>query len=163
MQPPFRSKHHADISTQKPFISVQTMSIHSKIFKFKIQDITLIRKTPGDATAERGARFHPTVGSATPNGFTTSHPRARPRCLRLSVSVLQRSRTKVTLLLLCYHSLCILFQSSSDLFLRSLPRVPPSTPFTCLFFSGEVACGTNFPAVVRSEASTDGRFTPIPH
>jgi hypothetical protein len=65
------------------------MSIHFKTFKFKIQDITLIRKTPGDATAERGARFHPTVGSATPNGFTTSHPRARPRCLRLSVSVLQ--------------------------------------------------------------------------
>ena len=26
------------------------------------------------ATAERGARFHPTVGSVTPNGFTTSHP-----------------------------------------------------------------------------------------
>jgi hypothetical protein len=33
-----------------------------------------------DATAERGARFHPIVGSVTPNEFTTSHPRARPRC-----------------------------------------------------------------------------------
>jgi hypothetical protein len=49
---------------------------------FKIQDITLIRKTPGDATAERGARFHPTVGSTTPNGFTTSHPRAETTMLR---------------------------------------------------------------------------------
>jgi hypothetical protein len=29
-----------------------------------------------EATAERGARFHPTVGVATPTGFTTSHPRA---------------------------------------------------------------------------------------
>ena len=28
------------------------------------------------ATTERGARFHPTVGVATPSGFTTSHPRA---------------------------------------------------------------------------------------
>jgi hypothetical protein len=37
--------------------------------------ITLIRNnTRGDATAERGARFHPTIGSVTPNGFTTSHP-----------------------------------------------------------------------------------------
>jgi hypothetical protein len=37
---------------------------------------TLIRNnTRGYATAERGARFHPTVGLATPNGFTTSHPR----------------------------------------------------------------------------------------
>jgi hypothetical protein len=49
---------------------------------FKIQVIILIRKTPGDATAERGARFHPTVGSATPNGFTTSHPRAETTMLR---------------------------------------------------------------------------------
>ena len=28
------------------------------------------------ATAERGAHFHPTVGLATPSGFTTSHPQA---------------------------------------------------------------------------------------
>jgi hypothetical protein len=28
------------------------------------------------ATAERGARFHPTVGIVTPSGFTTSHPQA---------------------------------------------------------------------------------------
>jgi hypothetical protein len=40
----------------------------------------LSENTRCNATAERGARFHPTVGSATPNGFTTSHPRARPRC-----------------------------------------------------------------------------------
>jgi hypothetical protein len=33
------------------------------------------------ATAERGARFHPTVGSATPSGFTTSHPRAETTML----------------------------------------------------------------------------------
>jgi hypothetical protein len=38
---------------------------------------TLIRNTSAmEATAERGARFHPTVGVATPTGFTTSHPRA---------------------------------------------------------------------------------------
>jgi hypothetical protein len=44
---------------------------------------TLIISTRRDATAERGARFHPTVGSVTPNGFTTSHPRARPRCFEI--------------------------------------------------------------------------------
>jgi hypothetical protein len=38
---------------------------------------TLIRNISAmEATAERGARFHPTVGVVTPNGFTTSHPRA---------------------------------------------------------------------------------------
>jgi hypothetical protein len=33
------------------------------------------------ATTERGSRFHPTVGIATPNGFTTSHPRAETTML----------------------------------------------------------------------------------
>ena len=28
------------------------------------------------ATAKRGAHFHPTIGVATPTGFTTSHPQA---------------------------------------------------------------------------------------
>ena len=49
---------------------------------FKIQDITLIRKTPGNATAKRGARFHPTVGSVTPNEFTTSHPQDETTMLK---------------------------------------------------------------------------------
>jgi hypothetical protein len=34
-------------------------------------------------TVEMGDRFHPTVGSVTPNGFTTSHPRARPGCFEV--------------------------------------------------------------------------------
>jgi hypothetical protein len=37
---------------------------------------TLIRTIRRDATAERGAHFHPTIGSVTPNGFITGHPRA---------------------------------------------------------------------------------------
>jgi hypothetical protein len=37
--------------------------------------------TRGYATAERGARFHPTVGSTTPSGFTTGHPRAETTML----------------------------------------------------------------------------------
>jgi hypothetical protein len=51
---------------------------------FKMQDIKHLSEiTPGVfATAERGARFHPTVGSANPNGFTTSHPRAETTMLR---------------------------------------------------------------------------------
>jgi hypothetical protein len=31
-----------------------------------------------EVTTRRSAHFHPTIGSVTPNGFTTSHPRARP-------------------------------------------------------------------------------------
>jgi hypothetical protein len=37
--------------------------------------------TKGYATAERGASFHPTVGSVTPNVFTTSHPQAETMML----------------------------------------------------------------------------------
>jgi hypothetical protein len=43
---------------------------------------TLIRNnTRGQATTERGARFHPTVGLVTPSRFTTSHPRAETTML----------------------------------------------------------------------------------
>jgi hypothetical protein len=46
-------------------------------FQFKTQGIkTLIRTIRHNATAERGARFHPTIGSVTPDGFITGHPRA---------------------------------------------------------------------------------------
>jgi hypothetical protein len=56
-----------------------------------MQDVKHLSEiTPGViATAERGARFHPTVGSVTPNGFTTSHPRAETTMLRDCVSVFQ--------------------------------------------------------------------------
>jgi hypothetical protein len=37
---------------------------------------TLIRTIWHDVTAERGACFHPTIGSVTPNGFIIGHPRA---------------------------------------------------------------------------------------
>jgi hypothetical protein len=46
-------------------------------FQFKEQCIeTLIRTIRCDATAGRGARFHPTIGSVTPDGFITGHPQA---------------------------------------------------------------------------------------
>jgi hypothetical protein len=50
------------------------MSMHPR---YSIQDTRyehLSENTRCDATTERGARFHPTVGSMTSNGFTTSHP-----------------------------------------------------------------------------------------
>ena len=109
---------------------------------------TLIRSTRRDATAERGAHFHPTVGSVTPNGFTTSHPRARPRCLRFNLLLPSqwKSRMKVTLLLLCSE-------------LPRISRVPPvflpwslSRVFSSLFphasflaFFCKIACGVNSP------------------
>jgi hypothetical protein len=50
---------------------------------FKMQYVKQLSEiTPEvSANAERGARFHPTIGLATPNGFTTSHPRAETTML----------------------------------------------------------------------------------
>jgi hypothetical protein len=60
----------------KSFIVSQLMSIIIKIHIFQdVKGKALIRNnTRGQATAERGARFHPTVDLVTPSGFTTSHP-----------------------------------------------------------------------------------------
>jgi hypothetical protein len=62
---------------------------------------TLIRNRERDATAERGAHFHPTIGSVTPNGFTTDHPRAKPRCSGREFCLLTQEQLwiEVTLLL----------------------------------------------------------------
>jgi hypothetical protein len=62
---------------------------------------TLIRTRRRDVTAERGACFHPTIGSVTPNRFTTGHPRARPRCSEREffLPAQQQSGMEVTLLL----------------------------------------------------------------
>ena len=60
------------------------------------------------ATATRGARFHPTVGVATPTGFTTSHPRAETTMSGdLRLSVCQCPGAKVAILPLYDHSLCV--------------------------------------------------------
>ena len=50
---------------------------------FKMQDVKhLSERTPDViAVAERGARFHSTIGSATANGFTSSHTRAETTML----------------------------------------------------------------------------------
>jgi hypothetical protein len=50
---------------------------------FKMQYVkNLSEITPEvSATAEKGARFHPTVDLATPSRFTTSHPRAETMML----------------------------------------------------------------------------------
>jgi hypothetical protein len=50
---------------------------------FKMQYVKHLSEiTPEvSATAERGARFHPTIGSVTPSGFTTSHPRVETTML----------------------------------------------------------------------------------
>ena len=100
----------------KSFTISQLMSIIIRIHIFQYaKGKTLIRNnTKGQATVERGARFHPTVGSATPNGFTTSHSRAETTMLWACVSVCQWPRAKVTLLPLYYHSLCILPEFSSS-------------------------------------------------
>ena len=92
-----------------------------------------------NATAERGARFHPTIGSVIPRGFTTNHPWAETTMLRYCISVCQWPRMRVTLPLLCYHSLCI-FQSS----LPSLASAPFSLlPRVFFLLRGCVWC--NFP------------------
>ena len=78
------------ISIHLPFL-IKTLHIHSytvivhnftvydhlcQHMNFKMQYVKHLSEITPEvgATTERGARFHPTVGSATPNRFTTSHP-----------------------------------------------------------------------------------------
>jgi hypothetical protein len=134
-----------------------------------MQDITLIRNSRRDANAERGARFHPTVGSVTPNRFTTSHPRARPRCLRFNflLPAQRKTRTKVTLLLLC--SELPVFPEFLQFFpaipvARVLSLLPPLTTLPLLPFLCKIACGVNFP--IRGqvwELLRMGGSPPSPH
>jgi hypothetical protein len=144
---------------------------------YSIQDTRykhLSENTRCDATAERGARFHPTVGSVTPNGFTTSHPRARPRCLRFSLLLpaQRKSRTKVTLLLLCSELPVFpeLLRFSSMIPVAHAFSRPPPPPFphflSCLFLQD--CMWREFPRLWSGlGASTDGRFIapppPSPH
>ena len=163
MQPPFLVKTpHKQSYAQTIHKLHRLWTYIYQHIKFNIQDIKHLSEiTPGVIpTVERGAHFHPTVGSTTPNGFTTSQPRAETTMLRDCVSVCQWPRTKVTLLLLCCHSLCVF--PEFPFFLPS--HLPPHPTLLLPFFPfGEVVCGTIFLTVVRSEDSTNGRFTPIPH
>jgi hypothetical protein len=116
-------------------------------------------------TAERGVHFHPTIGSMTPNRFTTSHPRATPRCLRFSILLpaQRKSRTKVTLLLLC--SELPVFPEFLLVFFCDLCRAHSLFPFPTLpFFPFLQYCvWCEFPRPWSGlRASMDGRFTPIP-
>jgi hypothetical protein len=90
MQPPFLIKHHTDSLILKPFMISQLMSINVRIYisRYKMKN-TYQKNTRSDAIAERGAHFHPTVGSTTPKGFTTSHPRSETTMLEDCVSVCQ--------------------------------------------------------------------------
>jgi hypothetical protein len=92
--------HNLIIQYRNHFRYINTC-IHP-LFHFNAQSMkTLIRTRRRDATAERGACFHPTIGSVTPNGFTTGHPRARPRCSEREsfLPAQQQLGTEVTLLL----------------------------------------------------------------
>jgi hypothetical protein len=67
-------------------VIIHNFTVHEHIYQhmnFKMQYVKHLSEiTPEvSATAERVARFHPTVGLATPNGFTTSHPRAETTML----------------------------------------------------------------------------------
>jgi hypothetical protein len=75
--------------------------MHSSIIPFQCTKYeNTYQNQRRDATAERGVCFHPTIGSVTPNGFTTGHPRARPRCSEIESFLLaQQLGTEVTLLL----------------------------------------------------------------
>jgi hypothetical protein len=86
----FQQKHATTISDQTPHRQSYTETLHdftayehkSQNIHFHIQDEKhLSENTRSDATAERGARFHPTVGSMTPNRFITSHRRAETTML----------------------------------------------------------------------------------
>jgi hypothetical protein len=58
---------------------------HKHKFNHRIQSITqsmeiLIRTGKGEVIFGRDGCFLPTIGTTTPNGFTTSHPQPRPQC-----------------------------------------------------------------------------------
>jgi hypothetical protein len=117
-------------------------------------------------TAERGARFHPTIGSVIPIGFSTSHPRAGPRCFETQYSTSHSLEVEdegySPSPLLMNH--CIFRSSSGSPSAIPVTRAPYS-PFHNYFlaFFCEVVCGMNFPVRWSSlRASMDGRFTPIP-
>jgi hypothetical protein len=46
----------------------------SFLFQYTGYEDTYQKTKVCEATAERGACFHPTIGTTTPDGFTTSHP-----------------------------------------------------------------------------------------
>jgi hypothetical protein len=133
-----------------------------------MQDITLIRNSGRDANAERGARFHPTVGSVIPTGFTTSHPRARPRCFETQSPASSSTEVKdegyspsPLFMTLCIFGvpLVLLPRFLSRALLLSPP--PFHTSFLAFFLQGCV--WHEFPCPWSGlRASTDGRFTPIP-
>jgi hypothetical protein len=152
MHPPFPIKTPGKHFYIETINECTTMSMHSRNIQIKIQDINTYQKnTRYDATAKRGARFHPTVGSATPNGFTTSHPRARPRGFETQSPTSHSSKVKdkgySPSPLLKTH--CI-FQSSSSS-PSAIPVALPSPHTSFLALSCKVACGANSPTVVRSE------------
>ena len=138
---------------------------------------TLIRTTRCDATVQKGARFHPTIGSVTPNGFIIGHPELRPRCSEIqsltSSSTEVRDKgyssstdtentprqrllsfsypdpgVEVLLCNLLCNLLCFLYSHTHAFFLAS----------PC-----KIACAANFPSVVSSESFTDGWSAPFPH
>jgi hypothetical protein len=102
-------------------------------------------------TAERGSCFPPTVGSVTPNGFITSHPRGRPRCFETQSLTSRLSEVKDEFYspssLLMTHYIFLSSSSSPSAIFLSPP--PPHTAF--LAFSSKVVCGANSPTVVRFE------------
>jgi hypothetical protein len=134
-------------------------SIQDKIYKH------LSENTRCEVTTERGARFHPTVGSMTPNGFTTSHPRARPRCLRfnLLLPTQRKSRTNVTLLLL-FSELPVfpeILQFSSTIpVVHVLPH--PFSHMSFLAFSTIFCVAQIPPYVVRSGSFYEWAVLPHP-
>ena len=80
------SLKHQAITPHRNHYGHINMSMYSWYSIQNIRHKTLIKFTGRDATAKRGAHFHPTVGSATPNGFTTSHPWAETVSLYLPVT-----------------------------------------------------------------------------
>ena len=142
----------------KSFTVSQLMSIIIRISIYIFQDArgkTLIRdNTRGQATVERGARFHPIVGLATPSGFTTSHPRAETTMMWDCVSVVsdQKRRLQSFLSAITHSAYC---QSSP---LASAPQsLLPHALSSC-----EFVCGAITLALVRPNDYMDGKFKSHP-
>ena len=107
-------------------------------------------------TAEKGDHFDPTVGSVTPNRFTTSHPWARPWCFEIQsptsslMEVKDEGYSPYPMLI----TLCVsrVFSNSLLWSLSCVFSLSPLPHFLSCLFSTRLCVAQISSSVVRSES-----------
>jgi hypothetical protein len=142
---------------------------------------------------KRGAHFHPTIGSVTPNGFMIGHPLSLSHdALRFNLLLLSQQKLgrKVTLLLPIQKidqdkgyspspsSISNFYDQNSFFFLQSFLGLESFLSHLCIFFLhrspsvhhalflsslDKIACGVNPPVCGQVRKPYQWAFFPIPH